>query len=435
MQFFITSDPQNVRHIFTSNHANYPKGEEFAEIFDIMRGSLFTVDGESCRRHRAKVQSIICNPQMLGLITSTCRDKVEKGLLPFLTHMANTETAFDMQQLNTRYSFDVTATPVFGVDPGLLSTAMPPLHTTDAMDTALEVPFFRHTMPALCWKVMRRLNIGPEKRLATAQKVLREFVVKMIETRKAHHRAVDQEEGEEADASLDIQSSYINDPDYADEVLHATLINYLVAGRDTVGTGLSWFWYNITRNPSVLLTIRKELAPIASRKAAATKGPNAMVTFDPEEIKELVYLQAAVFETLRLYPPAPIERKAVLHDDIMPSGHGVRAGDTVLISLYAMARMEPVWGDDCQEYRPERWLSDDGSKLQYVPSHKFLTFSSGPRMCLGKDIGVMQLKTAVANVAWNFDVELVERHPVEPKLSCILQMKNGLMMKVKKRVE
>ena len=86
-------------------------------------------------------------------------------------------------------------------------------------------------------------------------------------------------------------------------------------------------------------------------------------------------------------------------------------------------------------------LSDDGSKLQYVPSHKFLAFSSGPRSCLGKDIGLMQVKTAVANVAWNFDVELamVEGHAaaVEPKLSCILllQMKNGLMMKVKKRVE
>ena len=148
-----------------------------------------------------------------------------------------------------------------------------------------------------------------------------------------------------------------------------------------------------------------------------------------------------MFEALRLHPPAPIERKTALGDDTLPSGHEVRAGDTILISLYAMARMESVWGGDCREYRPERWLSDDGSKLQYVPSHKFLAFSSGPWSCIGKDIGVMQVKTAVANVAWNFDVELamVEGHAaaVEPKLSCILllQMKNGLMMKVKKRVE
>ncbi|RLN12344.1 hypothetical protein C2845_PM09G16810 [Panicum miliaceum] len=409
-----------------------------------MRGSFFTVDGEPCRRHRAKIQSILSNPRMLALITHACHSKVEGGLLPFLTRMADAGTPFDMQQLNTRYAFDVTATPVFGADPGLLSPAMPPVHVTDAMDTVMEVPFFRHTMPAFCWKVMRRLGIGPERRLAAAQTVLREFVANMMETGKqqvAHGDIVQKqqhEEDDEAAALLNIQSSYISDPDYRDEVLHATLINYLIAGRDTVGTGLSWLWYNISNNPSVLLSIRKELKPIASRKAAGTNklGPHAMVTFAPEETKELVYLQAAVFETLRLHPPAPIERKTALGDDTLPSGHEMRAGDTVLISLYAMARMESVWGEDCREYRPERWLSDDGSKLQYVPSHKFLTFSSGPRMCLGKDIGVMQVKTAVANMAWNFDVELVEGHAaVEPKLSCILRMKNGLMMKVKKRVE
>ncbi|RLM54343.1 hypothetical protein C2845_PM10G15130 [Panicum miliaceum] len=49
MQFFLTSDPRNVWHIFTSNHANYPKGEEFTVVFDVMRGSFFTVDGEPCR--------------------------------------------------------------------------------------------------------------------------------------------------------------------------------------------------------------------------------------------------------------------------------------------------------------------------------------------------------------------------------------------------
>ena len=116
VQYFLTSDPQNVRHIFTSNHANYPKGEEFAEVFDVMKGGLFTVDGESCRRHRAKMQSILSNPRMLASITNFCHDKVGKGLLPFLADMANAGTAFDMQQLNTRYAFDLAAKPVFGLD-------------------------------------------------------------------------------------------------------------------------------------------------------------------------------------------------------------------------------------------------------------------------------------------------------------------------------
>ncbi|KAL6843251.1 hypothetical protein ACP4OV_026964 [Aristida adscensionis] len=426
MQFFFTCDPANVRQIFSSNHPNYPKGKEFAEIFDIMRGGFFTIDGESSRQHRAKIKGIISNPRILAFMTCCCRDKVREGLIPFLTHMANTETPFDMQQLNTRYAFDVTATPVFGVDPGLLSLDMPPLHVTDAMDTVMEVPVFRHALPVSLWKVMKHMSIGPERRLAVAQTVLRGFVKKMVETRKESHSVGD----------VNIQCSYINDPNYNDDqVLLATLITYLVAGRDTVSAGLSWFFYKMTKNPTILSSIRKELAPIASCKTTSNGNPDAMVIFEPEDTEGLVYLQAAVLETLRLYPPVPIERKNVVGNDRLPSGHEVRAGDTILISLYAMGRMESVWGNDCMEYRPERWLSDDGSKLQYVPSHKFLTFSSGPRMCLGKNIGLMQIKTAAANVLWNFDLEVLQAHVVEPKLSSILQMKNGLMMKVKRRLE
>uniref|UniRef100_A0A0E0QGI3 Uncharacterized protein n=1 Tax=Oryza rufipogon TaxID=4529 RepID=A0A0E0QGI3_ORYRU len=48
-------------------------------------------------------------------------------------------------------------------------------------------------------------------------------------------------------------------------------------------------------------------------------------------------------------------------------------------------------------------------------------------------IAVMQMKTIAAAVVWNFDVEVVDGQTVEPKLSCLLQMKNGVMVKVSKR--
>lgn len=49
-RFFMTSDPTNIQHIFTTNHANYLKGESFDEAFDIVSGTLLTIDGEACRR-------------------------------------------------------------------------------------------------------------------------------------------------------------------------------------------------------------------------------------------------------------------------------------------------------------------------------------------------------------------------------------------------
>ena len=213
------------------------------------------------------------------------------------------------------------------------------------------------------------------------------------------------------------------------------LIQFMVAGRDTVGATLPWVFYSLAKNPRVVSAIRKELAPLID---SSSNNNTMVIIFEPEEIKGLVYLQAAILEALRLYPPGPLERKAVLADDVLPSGHQLCSGETILVSIYAMGRMEALWGADCHEYRPERWLisrSHDGcaaNKLRYVPSHKFMAFNSGPRLCLGKDIAMAQMKTIVAAVVCNFDVELLQGQSIKPKLSCTLQMNNRLMVTVNK---
>ncbi|KAF7005334.1 hypothetical protein CFC21_020459 [Triticum aestivum] len=441
MRFFITCDPANVRHIFTTNYTNFPKGAEFVTIFDIKGGTLFTVDGEDAAAQRGKLKSVLSNPRMIASTEACCRNKVENILLPLLAYMASTGTPFDVQELMSRFMFDLATMSLFGVDPGLLSLDKPPMDAVVALNTVMEVGFFRHAMPSCCWKLMRWLNIGPERKLCTAHKVLRRFLVEMMERRKMemmerrkmemmerkintyHFGSDDEQDG------VDIMSSY---PNYVDDDLsYAKNIGYMLAARDTIGTTLTWIFYNLAQNPNIVSIIRSEIWPIASCKVAS--GVDAMMIFEPNEIKSLVYLRAVLYETLRLYPPAPFERKTVAADDIMPSGHEVRTGDTILISLYSLGRMEGVWGNDCLDYNPDRWLSEDGNNLRYVPSHKFLAFNSGPRICLGKEIAVMQMKTVIASVLWNFDVEVMEGQSIQPKPSCILEMKNGFIVKLKKR--
>ncbi|KAE8808744.1 Cytochrome P450 86A1 [Hordeum vulgare] len=427
MRFFITCDPANIQHIFTTNYSNFPKGAEFAAIFDIMAGGFFTIDGELWRLRRMKFVGVISSPRFADRVAAHCHDKVKDHLLPLLARIASTSASFDMQEIMARLMFDITALTVFGVDPGFLSLDMPPIDASLAMDTVMEVGFLRHTMPASLWKTLRWLNIGHERRLHEANKVLRRFVVDTMERRKTNG-------GQDEDGEVvgDILSLYINDPDYADDdLLCGTLISFMLAGRDTIGTTLPWIFYSLAQNPNVVSTICSELSPIASHKVA--RGMGDTVIFEPEETKSLVYLRATLYETLRLYPPAHMERKTVVADDTMPSGHEVYAGDAVYISLYSMGRMESLWGKDCLDFNPNRWLLEDSNKLKYVPSNKFLAFNSGPRMCPGKEIAVVQMKTIIAAVVWNFDLELVEGQSIQPKLSCLLQMKNGLMMKLKKR--
>lgn len=432
MRFFLTCDPANVRHIFTSNHANYPKGEELAEIFDIVRGSVMTVDGEAGRQQRALFHSALSNPKVLGFVASCCRDKVVGGLLPFLARMAGTRTPFDMKELATRLVFDLTATLIFGVDPGRLPSELdmplPSLHVATAMDTVMEVALLRQAMPASIWKLMRQLNVGPERKMAMAHKQLQGFIREMTERRREARCAGDLLHDDVA--AMDILSANPVHSGVLDLLRSEILLNFMIAGRDTVGTTLPWVFYSLAKNPRAVSAIRSELAPFAARN----KGTSceSVVVFEPEDTRHLVYLQAAIFETLRLYPAGPSERKTALADDVLPSGHRLYSGETIIVSIYAMGRMEALWGSNCHEYRPERWLSDDGAKLRHVPSHKFMAFNSGPRMCLGKDIAIKQMKAIVAAVVWNFDVEVLEGQSIQPKASCILQMKNALMVTVNK---
>ncbi|WVZ55412.1 hypothetical protein U9M48_006072 [Paspalum notatum var. saurae] len=89
LRYFITCDPSNVRHIFTSNFANYPKGDVFAMTFDILGGGIFSADGESWRRQRVKVQMLMADPRFRALTARCSHDKVEKSLLPFLALAAD----------------------------------------------------------------------------------------------------------------------------------------------------------------------------------------------------------------------------------------------------------------------------------------------------------------------------------------------------------
>ncbi|KAL6638730.1 hypothetical protein ACP70R_023589 [Stipagrostis hirtigluma subsp. patula] len=440
LRLFMTCDPANVRHIFTTNFPNYPKGDEFAVVFPVLGGTIFTADGEPWRRQRARIQQVLKRPELREFMAHCCRHKVEGGLVPLLSRMASTGTPFDMEDMLGRLVFDMTVMLVFGEDPASLSGGMPPVPIAAALDVVMEVAFYRHVVPTFSWKVMRWLNIGMARKLAAAESALRGFVADMIQRRMAGRRA----DGD-VNNNVDILSLYLNDQstDYVSEAgeptdfLYRTFINFMVALRDPVGAALPWLVYNLATNPRVVSNVRRELELVAARKSGAASS-GAVVIFETAETKGLVYLRAALFESLRLYPPGPMERKAVLADDVLPSGHEVRAGETVLVSVYSMGRMESVWGEDCREYRPERWLLEDadgGVRLRYVPSYKFLSFNTGPRSCLEKNIAVEQITSVAATVLWNFDVAVEEGHAVEPKLSAVLQMNNGLMATVKKREE
>lgn len=123
----------------------------------------------------------------------------------------------------------------------------------------------------------------------------------------------------------------------------------------------------------------------------------------------------------------------MIEDDVFPDGTVLKKGTKVVYAIYAMGRMEGIWGKDCREFKPERWLRD--GRFMSESAYKFTAFNGGPRLCLGKDFAYYQMKFAAASIIYRYHVKVVENHPVEPKLALTMYMKHGLKVNLIRRHE
>ena len=212
----------------------------------------------------------------------------------------------------------------------------------------------------------------------------------------------------------------------SNKFLRDTAFNLLAAGRDTVSSGLTWLFWLVATHPLVEAKILEEI-----KEHLLDNGKLKDLNID--ELSKLVYLHRAICESVRLFPPLPFNQKTSLQSDILPSGHSIKPSTKMVLSLYSMGRMESIWGQDCLEFKPERWISEHG-RIVHVPSFKFIPFNAGPRTCLGKDMTFIQMKIIASTIIWNYHVHIVEGHSVSPSFSIVLHMKHGLKVRICKRI-
>ncbi|KAJ6301563.1 hypothetical protein OIU77_015801 [Salix suchowensis] len=425
MNFVITSDPKNVHHILSDNFANYPKGPEYRKMFDEPLGDgILNSDSESWREKRRMIQLFMKNSKYRVLVEKTILRKLVRGLFPILDHVSRKEISeiIDMQDVIQRFMYDSICISVLGFDPKCLTIEFPEVTHAKAFDIMGEAVFYRHIVPEFYWKFQKWLQIGEEKKLSRALQTYDQFLYKYISAKR------EQVLNEKEAADFDLLTAYIRvemkehgNSTASNKFLRDTATNLLVAGRDTPAAGLVWFFWLVGKHP---LVENKILEEIRAANFLQEKDGKLRV-FSAEEVSSLVYLHAAVCETLRLYPPVHTNHKAAIEEDMLPSGHRVRRKMRVLISFYSMGRMEAIWGKDCLEFKPERWISDKGGIL-HVPPYKFVAFNDGPRSCLGKDVSFIQMKMVASAILWNYHVQVVEDHPVSPGLAVVLSNEKWL---------
>ncbi|KAL7950691.1 cytochrome P450 [Trichoderma barbatum] len=171
------------------------------------------------------------------------------------------------------------------------------------------------------------------------------------------------------------------------------------AGSDTTAIALRSIFLNILRHPHVLSKLRTEL----EERRAAGRLSNT-VTF--QEAEACPYLQAVMHEALRVFSPAGFTLdRDVPKEGMIISGKFVPGGTVVGASSWVIHRLPEVWGDDFEEFRPERWLEgESSSELKRF----FFAFGGGTRTCIGKNISWLEMEKLVATLLMRYDFELVD---------------------------
>lgn len=165
------------------------------------------------------------------------------------------------------------------------------------------------------------------------------------------------------------------------------------AGSETTSTALTGMLVHLLTHPEALAKLCHEVRSSYASYSDITGDAGA----------KLPYLNGVIQESLRLFPPAP-EGMSRTSPGATIAGHYVPAGYSVRVSLYN-TQVDPRYWRDPEQFRPERWFDEeyDDVKEAWGP------FSRGPRVCLGINLAMLEMRVILSKIMWLYDMEWVNR--------------------------
>ncbi|XP_022816375.1 cytochrome P450 4C1-like [Spodoptera litura] len=238
-------------------------------------------------------------------------------------------------------------------------------------------------------------NLPVYARLVKLKEYLWGFMIELIKAKRKEIKYSKQSKDTENSPEGNIQTfleclirSSGGDDGYTDIEILEELMVIMVAGNDTSAVGTSFISLLLSRHPEVQEKVYEELQEVFG-------DSDRLATF--EDLPRLKYLDAVIRETLRLYPPVPIIVRKVENHVPLPSGITLVPGTGVLVNIWALHRNPRYWGDDAEQFRPERFLD---TPLQHPAA--FMAFSHGPRNCAGYQYAMLSMKTVLSTVLRRF---------------------------------
>ncbi|XP_027359503.1 cytokinin hydroxylase-like [Abrus precatorius] len=187
---------------------------------------------------------------------------------------------------------------------------------------------------------------------------------------------------------------------------------FFFAGHETTALAISWTLFLLAMHEDWQIQLRNEIREVVGDKE-----------LDNNVLAGLRKMKWVMNEVLRLYPTAPnVQRQA--REDIQVDNLTVPNGTNMWIDVVAMHHDTTLWGEDANEFKPERFMNDVNGgcdhKMGYLP------FGFGGRMCVGRNLSFMEYKIVLTLLLSRFSFKLSPGYNHSPSIMLSLRPTYGL---------
>lgn len=218
-------------------------------------------------------------------------------------------------------------------------------------------------------------------------KLLRQTALEVIQNRK-----------QKPSDKKDLLNGMLNgvDPKTGEKMSEENVINnmitFLIAGHETTSGLLSFTFYYLLKNPAAYKSAQNEVDQVIGRDPITV-----------EHLSKLPYLNAVLRESLRLSPTAPQIALQAKEDTIIGGKYAVKKGVPLTVLASKLHQDPTVWGEDSEEFRPERMLEEEFERRNNEFPNNWKPFGNGMRACIGRPFAWQEALLVLAILLQNFN--------------------------------
>lgn len=447
----ITMDQEHVKYIMATGFNNFWRGKYQKERMEKFLGrGIFNRDGDIWRMHRSNTRPFFARERISDF---ECFEKYTSRTLGIISSSSfggshpSAAAAIDVQDLYSRFTIDAASDSFFGKNLDTLSCPLPTPGSstlsakgsltsssssatgagdppswnsfTEAFESA-QATVTRRGRLGYFWPLFELFKDKNQKNVDVINEFIEPLVREALEDKeKMKDRGVTSPVGERTFLQHLCEST-------DDSVLiRDQLLSLLLASRDTTACLLTYVTYFMAMHPEICQKLRAEVLEHC--------GPRNPPSY--EQIRGMKYMRAVINETLRLFPPVPLNVRECRHSCTLPPSDPtfaysspsskspsyaqtipttnptapdprplyVPSGTPVVFLPLLIHRNKALWGPDAEQFDPERWIDRSRVKKFVENPTMWMPFSLGPRICVGQNYAYNEASFFLVRLLQQYD--------------------------------